>query len=82
MFGTTKTFVIYPARGFMGASAVLYVEGGDLAAIKAQGATDRARFDLAMEVVVPPRYGAQWEGATLKAPAEWRKGAAALGIAA
>lgn len=41
--------VIYPARGFLGATNVVAVRG-DLQAIRAAGATDAARFDLAVEV--------------------------------
>lgn len=41
--------VIYPARGFLGATNVVAVRG-DLQAVRAAGATDAARFDLAVEV--------------------------------
>lgn len=41
--------VIYPARGFLGATNVVAVRG-DLQAVRANGATDAARFDLAVEV--------------------------------
>ena len=43
------TIVIYPARGFLGGTKVVAVRG-DLQAIRAAGATDAARFDLAVEV--------------------------------
>ena len=41
--------VIYPARGFLGATNVVAV-CGDIDAVRAAGATDAARFDLAVEV--------------------------------
>jgi hypothetical protein len=46
---TNTNIVIYPARGFLGATNVVAVRG-DLKAIRAAGATDAARFDLAVEV--------------------------------
>jgi hypothetical protein len=48
-----SSIVIYPARGFLGATNIVAV-CGDLQAIRAAGATDAARFDLAVEV--PARY--------------------------
>lgn len=50
---TNTNIVIYPARGFLGATNVVAVRG-DLQTIRAEGATDAARFDLAVEV--PARY--------------------------
>ena len=41
--------VIYPARGFLGSTNVVAVRR-DLQAVRAAGATDAARFDLAVEV--------------------------------
>lgn len=43
------TIVIYPARGFFGATNIVAVRG-NLQAIRAAGSTDAARFDLAVEV--------------------------------
>lgn len=44
-----SSIVIYPARGFLGATNVVAVRG-DLQSVRAVGATDAARFDLAVEV--------------------------------
>ena len=44
-----SSIVIYPALGFLGATNVVAVRG-DLQAVRAAGATDAARFDLAVEV--------------------------------
>ena len=44
-----SSIVIYPARGFLGATNIVAV-CGNLQAIRAAGATDAARFDLAVEV--------------------------------
>lgn len=41
--------VVYPARGLLGSTKVVDVVG-ELQAIRALGATDAARFDLAVEV--------------------------------
>lgn len=82
MFNTPATFVIYPARGLMGATNVVAVRDGDLDAIRALGATARERFDLALEVKVGSTYGEQSSIARSRAPAEWACGAAAFGIAA
>ena len=43
------SIVIYPARGFLGATNVVAV-CDDLQVVRAAGATDAARFDLAVEV--------------------------------
>ncbi len=48
-----SSIVIYPARGFLGATNIVVVRG-NLQAIRAAGATDAARFDLAVEV--PARH--------------------------
>lgn len=82
MFFAPATFVLYPARGFMGATNVVAVRGGDVAAIRAAGATASARFDLAIEVRMGSTYGEPSCLARRKAPAEWLRGAASLGIAA
>ena len=41
--------ILYPARGFLGVTNVVAV-CGDLEEVRAAGATDAARFDLAVEV--------------------------------
>jgi hypothetical protein len=82
MFNRPATFVIYPARGLMGASNVVAVRDGNLDAIRSGGATARERFDLALEVKVGSTWGEQSDIARRQAPAEWLRGAAALGIAA
>jgi hypothetical protein len=47
----TTTAVIYPEIGFCGATNCVRVHDKTLAEVRAQGRTDRARFDLAVEVV-------------------------------
>jgi hypothetical protein len=47
----TTTAVVYPAVGFMGAAALIRVHGKTVEEVRAMGRTDRARFDLAVEVV-------------------------------
>lgn len=44
-----SSIVIYPARGLLGATKIVAVRG-DLQEVRAAGATDTARFDLAVEV--------------------------------
>jgi len=49
MSKVNMNIVIYPARGFLGATNVVAVRG-NLQAIRSAGATDAARFDLAIQV--------------------------------
>ncbi len=48
----TTTTVIYPAIGFCGSTNCIQVQGKSIKEVRALGRTDRARFDLAVEVVV------------------------------
>jgi len=45
------TAIVYPAVGFMGATNCIQVEGKSIEKVRALGRTDRARFDLAVEVM-------------------------------
>jgi hypothetical protein len=45
------TAIVYPAIGFMGATNCVPVFGKSVEEVRAFGRTDRARFDLAVEVV-------------------------------
>jgi hypothetical protein len=47
----TTTAVIYPAVGFMGSATLVRVFDKAVDEVRAMGRTDRARFDLAVEVV-------------------------------
>jgi hypothetical protein len=47
----TTTAVIYPAIGFCGSTNCIQVQGKSIEEVRALGRTDRARFDLAVEVV-------------------------------
>ena len=44
------TAIVYPAIGFMGATNCVPVFGKSVEEVRAFGRTDRARFDLAVEV--------------------------------
>jgi hypothetical protein len=44
------TAIVYPAVGFMGATNCVRVFGKSIQEVRALGRTDRARFDLAIEV--------------------------------
>lgn len=46
----TTTVIVYPAKGFMGSTNNVVVANKTLEEVLAMGRTDRARFDLAVEV--------------------------------
>lgn len=64
-------FVVYPAKGLLGVTNAVVIRNGDINAIRAMGATEGARFDLAVEIAVGSTWGEQSDIARRKASASW-----------